>query len=445
MVAMEARPFRPVARALCGACAIGLLALAAAWALKGPGRPPQPAGLNGQVDRALALSLEALLAAQGSDGSWRSHTYGGMKDGLSLTPPILKALAFGATGADAEAARVRGARYLIGRVRQDGSIDGGPFGLGYPIYTSAIAAIVLTRIRVEGSQAALEAYLRELRSRQLAEPLGWSAADLAYGAWGDSARPSARIEVRLGALPPADADLSSTLFAVSALRMAGAGPDDPAIRKALAFLERCQNFPARDEDRDPIHDDGGFVFSPTDVMRNKAGCAGTDRHGRMRYHSYGSATADGLRALLRCGVPAQSPRVQAALAWLERHASIATNPGSYEPGREVERDATYYYYAWSLAHACRALEEQGVSTRGGRLAGWPERLARELMRRQRHEGTWVNPYSAAKEDDPLVATTLAGGALGVCAMMLERERPGTGSPSRPAGSAAKDPVGARER
>lgn len=344
-----------------------------------------------------------------------------MKDGLSVTPPILKALAFGADGPEAEAARVRGARYLIERVRKDGTIESGLVGLGYPVYTTAIAVIVLTRIRVEGSQAALEAYLRELRSRQLVEPLDWSPSDAAYGAWGDSVRPSVRMDVRIGPLPPADADLSSTLFAVSALRMAGAGPEDPAVRKALLFVQRCQNFPATEADRDGVQDDGGFVFSPTDVMRNKAGAAGTDRNGHTRYHSYGSATADGVRALLRCGVPADHPRVRAAFGWLERNASVATNPGSFEPGREVERDATYYYYAWSLAHACRALEEQGIPTGQGRLAGWPGRLAQELLSRQRNDGTWINPYSAAREDDPLVASTLAAGALGVCRMILAQE------------------------
>ena len=116
---------------------------------------------------------------------------------------------------------------------------------------------------------------------------------------------------------PIDADLSSTLFAIGALRIAGVEADDPAIRKALTFIERCQNVAVSDQDGDPQYDDGGFFFSRTDPVRNKAGVAGTDRHGRLRYHSYGSTTADGLRALLRCGLSHDHPRVSAARAWLE--------------------------------------------------------------------------------------------------------------------------------
>jgi hypothetical protein len=70
-------------------------------------------------------------------------------------------------------------------------------------------------------------------------------------------------------------------------------------------------------------------FSPTDPVWNKAGMAGTDRSGRLRYHSYGSATADGLRALFRCGLPPEHRRVVAARSWLERHFSVGSSPASY--------------------------------------------------------------------------------------------------------------------
>ena len=56
---------------------------------------------------------------------------------------------------------------------------------------------------------------------------------------------------------------------------------------------RCQNFAMEGPEADPAFDDGGFFFTPTDPVRNKAGAAGTDRRGQVRYHSYGSATADG--------------------------------------------------------------------------------------------------------------------------------------------------------
>ena len=48
------------------------------------------------MDRALGRrDCDALVAGQSPDGAWRSSTYGVFKDGLSLTPTVLKAVAFG--------------------------------------------------------------------------------------------------------------------------------------------------------------------------------------------------------------------------------------------------------------------------------------------------------------------------------------------------------------
>jgi hypothetical protein len=45
-------------------------------------------------------------------------------------------------------------------------------------------------------------------------------------------------------------------------------------------------------------------------------------------------------------------------------------------------------------------------------------LAEELLRRQRPNGTWVNRYTDAKEDDPLVATPWAAAALAIAKRVL---------------------------
>jgi hypothetical protein len=363
----------------------------------GPRREP----LAARIDRAVAQGTRVLIAAQGADGAWRSRTYGALRDGLALTPTVLKALVFAPEVEGSVAARRRGAALLAS----------GPSGqeLAFPIYSAAEAVIVLTH--VERTKGDARPWLDLLIRGQLTEDLGWSPADLAYGAWGDAPRASHKGNASLGA--DADADISSTLFALGALRIAGASADDPAVRKALVFGARCQNITEDAETDDPAYDDGGFFFSPTDPVRNKAGVAGTDRSGRVRYHSYGSATADGLRALLRCGLPLDHRRVAAARRWLERHFSATSNPGVFEPARAAERDATYYYYAWSLAHALRALGGR-MQEGDGRGTAWAELLARELIRRQRDDGTWLNGFTASKEDDPLVATPLALGALGLC-------------------------------
>jgi squalene-hopene/tetraprenyl-beta-curcumene cyclase len=382
-------------RGLCFAIALAAVSLVASG--------PPGDDLGGQVDRALARGMQALVRAQSADGSWRSPTYGIFKDGLTLTPTVLKALAF---GPDVEAigpARTRGARYLIDRIRPDGTIDDGPTGLIYPVYTASGAVLTLSRLdQGDAGRRSRDAWLRDLRRRQLTEDLGWRPDDPGYGAWGYSTEPPRKAP---GSDGPADADLSSTLFALGALRVAGVPADDPAVGKALVFIQRCQNV------------DGGFFLTPTDPVRNKAGTSGLDPSGRPRYRSYGSATADGLRALLRGGLAPDHPRVVAAQSWLEHHFSATTNPGTFDPIRADDREATYFYYAWSLSHAFRTLGVREISA-DGRTMAWPEALSRELLRRQRPDGTWANRYTASKEDDPLVATSFAVAALGNCRMMM---------------------------
>jgi hypothetical protein len=353
--------------------------------------------LASRIDRAIAYATRALIAAQSPDGAWRSKTYGAFKDGQSLTPSVLKAIAFAPTLEGSDPARVRGAGYLARQVRPDGSIDEGPFGRLYPVYADAASSIALSKVFVPGGREAIAAFVADLRRRQFDGSLGWSPDDPPFGAWGYAPEPAPK---RTGAHAVA-ADLSSTLFAVGALRLAGASAEDPAIRRALFFVKRCQNL----ESGEPALDDGGFFLSPTDPARNKAGVTPGGRS-----HSYGSATADGLRALLRCGLPVDHPRVVAALRWLERNFSPTHVPGTFEPSVEPERDATFYYYCWSVSHAFRSM---GIRTfeRDGRKVDWAGAMALELMKRQRPDGTWSNRFSASKEDDPLVATPFALGAL----------------------------------
>jgi hypothetical protein len=45
---------------------------------------PRAEATGARVDRALGAALRTLVAAQSSDGAWRSSTYGAFKDGLSL-------------------------------------------------------------------------------------------------------------------------------------------------------------------------------------------------------------------------------------------------------------------------------------------------------------------------------------------------------------------------
>ena len=372
----------------------------------------------GRVEAALRKAAQYLVAKQSPDGAWRSETYGAMRDGPSLTPLVMSALLFlPQGGADGQAALGKGADYLASFAGADGRLKVQARELLFPVYTAASASRVLVLVRRSPRYVqAQQAWLAYLRGRQLNESLGWQPADPEYGGWGyalDVPRKPA------GGEPKQllhESNLAATVFALAALRSAKAPADDPAYAQALAFVKRCQNFSDDPAAADAKFDDGGFFFIPGDAAQNKAGAAGSDRFGRARFHSYGTMTADGLRALLRCGLAADHPRVAAARKWLAQNFSAAHNPASnasaFAADRAVLRDATWYYWTWAASHAFLAVGLERFQARDGPVV-WPEAFARELLGRQRADGAWANRFTDAKEDDPLVATSWATAALAI--------------------------------
>jgi squalene-hopene/tetraprenyl-beta-curcumene cyclase len=389
------------------------LVLAATVALAGCGKRTTGPPRAEPVEQSLRAAQHFLMRQQSADGAWRSDVYGQFKDGDALTPLVLQALLAGANSDDRASATSRGSAYLAGMVRADGSIDESTHGLSYPVYTAAGAVVVLSRSANDDHQRARNAWLTYLRQRQLTAELGWQPADQEYGGWGYShtlPRKPGPGDLRL---PLTESNLSATVFALEALRAAGCPPSDPAYHKALVFVQRCQNFNDNPTDGDARFDDGGFFFIYDDPARNKAGVAGTDRHGRERFHSYGSTTADGLRALLLCGPPPDHPRVRAALRWLEQNFRADMHPGTYAPASEERRGAVYYYYCCSVAKALDSAGVEELQTPQGPVR-WRVALTEAVLKKQASDGSWLNPVRAVREDDPLVATALAVQALAIC-------------------------------
>lgn len=377
------------------------------------------ADLSTRIDAALASATEYLIDAQSSDGAWRSPKYGCFRDGTALTPLVLSALFPLAERDDAAgSARHAGVSFLLDQVDSNGRIrtEGGE--PTFPVYTAAAASWVVTMEATSPRHVrARDAWIEYLRARRLSRALGWRPEDPQFGGWGYAAFIPQKRGPDGGAGMAFESNLSATLFGLAALRFAGVPLDDPVYGEILTFVERCQNFADDPKRGDPDFDDGGFFFSTTDHARNKAGIAGPDRFGVTRMHSYGSATADGLRALRLCGLPGTHPRVVAARNWLVGNFAADTNPGNFAADREEIRDATYFYYCWSVAHAALKIGEAECPADRG-PARWSELLATELIARQRPDGSWSNPFSDAKEDDPLIATPLAVAALAVCRCML---------------------------
>lgn len=370
--------------------------------------------LEARIDGALWRAAGYLAARQSPDGAWRSETYGAFRDGPSLTPAVLAALASLPEGAGpARLARERAASYLGSMAGEDGRIREPSRGFALPVYAAASAHRALSALsRTPEQRRAAGAWLSFLARHRLGRHLGWGPGDPAFGGWGYAPVEPRRPGPEGGAFF-FESNLSATVFGAEALRAAGVPPDDPAFAEILVFCARCQNLPGEGGAVDPRFDDGGFFFTNLDTVRNKAGAAGTDAAGRERFHSYGSATADGLRVLVACGLPADHPRVRAARAWLEANFRPDANPGTFARHRALLRDSTYYYYAWTVSRALAAPGPREVRTRDGSVR-WTDALAGALLARQRPDGSWRNPLTDGREDDPLIATALAAEALAVC-------------------------------
>ncbi|MCA9539282.1 MAG: terpene cyclase/mutase family protein [Myxococcales bacterium] len=362
--------------------------------LVGSARAATPAAIDAALNRGAAF----LLARQGEDGAWRSEDYGAFKDGYSQTPFVLSALLFAPPQPTVPAAYARGVDFLAGLVGASGEVEG---YLAYPVYASGGALMVLSVPANARHAKARAALVRFLSARQLTEQHGWRPDDPSYGGFGYYTGPLTRPKDGAEADHLLSANLSSTLYAIGALQLAGVPRDDARMAQAARFVRRCQNF--AEGKADPRFDDGGFFFTPANRIQNKADLAAGTDEAHPRYRSYGSMTADGLRALRRVGGPADAPRLAAADAWLVAHFDPEHPGGDYPPPREVLRRSVYYYWAWTTAHA---LKDRGDRAR-------LDRLADAVLARQDKDGAWRNPATDLREDDPLVATPFAMAALAI--------------------------------
>lgn len=373
---------------------------AAEWRERTKHLPTSAGGEKTQPGAALPRGIAFLLKQQSPDGAWRSDVYGTFKDGTALTPLVVHVLqqVGPATEAEREAVR-KGSEFLATLIKPDGSVtvEG---GLDYPVYTAALAVVALSHPDQKEHLKARDAWLKYLLERQLTAALGWEFEDKEFGGWGYCRAVPRRPEPGKFAPPLIESNLSATTFALEALWFAHFA--DPTVyEKALVFVRRCQNA------------DGGFHFIYDDPVRNKAGVADQPDGMPAVFHSYGSTTADGARALQLCKVRPNDPGLQSARDWLVKHFRADRHPGVYVPRHERNRDAVYYYYAASASKAFCAL---AVRQAGG--LDWAAELSAELARRQKDDGSWSNPVELVRENDPLVATANAVLALAHCKSMM---------------------------
>jgi hypothetical protein len=321
------------------------------------------AGTTDPGREAIAKAAHYLWSKQGSDGGFHSETYGLLRSGQSLTPFVLLALL------DAPA-RPRGAAesafaFIRANVDREGALGRSDPSLeDYPNFATSLAIRAMVRA---GHREPLDRMTACLRRQQFGEGGGWTPEHPAYGAWGMGG------PIRK---PPhtGHVDLSMTRHVLQAVVL-DMSAEEPAGR-ARKYLERCQN------------PDGGFMFSTVIEDANKAGVG----------RSYGTATADGVLSLLAVGGKPGEGRAARALAWLSKNHRVDGVPG-FDQSTAKWREGMLYYYLASSAQAFRQA--------GSGPAGWQKEMVHSLTARQREDGSFKNASFLMKEDDPLIATTLA--------------------------------------
>jgi hypothetical protein len=229
--------------------------------------------------------------------------------------------------------------------------------------------------------------LEYLIEAQLCESRGFESNQAAYGGWD-----------LMGAADAQGITTGSNISVLAHVVEAIAASDHPravkSLKRAADWLYRCQD----------ACRDGGFAFTAEPMSLNNKAEFRDAKQNQPR--SYGSATADGLRALLACGLDPGDDRVQQAAQWLAKRPGLEVVPGFDDLPLELgwQRGLRYYYLA-ALSRVLPALPAAEKAKRGSQIA-------KALLDEQKSNGNWQSDAPRMREDDPLIATCLALSALG---------------------------------
>lgn len=338
-------------------------------------------GSEAQREAIVAKGLEFLKTkGQGEDGLFTGKVgpgvtalalTGALRNGLTVDDPMV----------------AKGLKALEGFVKPDGGI----YGDRLKNYETCVAIVAFKLANTDGRYDELLAnadkYVRELQygpGRETEKSNPW------YGGagYGGDGRP----------------DLSNTSFLIDALVAGGSETDDEAVQRALVFVSRCQNLkgPGNDTKFGPLVNDGGFYYTIPGESEETTGERFT-ADGGLR--SYGSMTYAGYKSLIYAGLTESDPRVKAAREWIEKHYTVADNPG--------QGDAGLYYYYHAFAAALAAAKLDAVES-GGESHDWRSDLVAELAERQNDDGSWTNSNKRWMENDPNLSTAFALIALANC-------------------------------
>ncbi len=339
---------------------------------------PAPSAAAKQVSASVQKGLAYLRKSQQPDGSWQRYpgitaicTLGFIRNGVTeKDPAVAKACA-----------------YLASLAKPNGAIYTDQFGPGQalPNYNTALALSALHATRNPKYAPVIRKAQEFLAGSQYDEGEGFKPTDRQYGGIGYGSKQD-------------NPDVSNLQNALEALKESGYPKNAAVFKKALIFLQRCQN---RNESNDQswAGTDGGFVYA-------SSGESKAEEYTKSPHSSYGSMTYAGLKSYLYCNVTRTDPRVQAAWSWLRANYDVEQNP-------RMGTDGLYYYYH-TMSKTLAVLEDKVVTDTKGKKHVWGPDLARAITARQSPDGSWKNQNPRWWEDRPELATGYALISLANC-------------------------------
>lgn len=373
---------------------ITILAITASAALGlSSGRTDEPKQVGPDSKKWDALvdkAINYLKTTQAEDGSW------GAKQPMGITGVVLTGVLRTGRVKPEDPMAAKALSYIESLINtKEGHIAGKSPALGLQNYVTSVNLMALVEAKREDKYKKVigdaTAFLKKL---QWDEEKGKNPSDDFYGGAGYDSKQRP--------------DLSNTQMFLDALKDAGVPPDDPALKKALVFVSRCQNLKGEYNDQpwaDKIND-GSFIYSAAGGGSTKV--EGSSPEAGLL--GYGSMTYAGIKSMIYCGVSKDDPRVKKAYEWIQKHYTVDENPGM--PKVHAHRGLYYYYH--TMAKCLDALGIDEVVDAEGKKHDWRADITEALAKRQKPDGSWVNDKDQWMEGDPNLVTGYALMALSYC-------------------------------
>ncbi len=336
------------------------------------------------IDRAIAY----LRQAQNDDGSW-SPKYGPAITGLIISGMVRHP----EIGRDDPAVR-QAIEYILKFVKDDGAI----YDRVLPNYNTSLSLMGLGQF---GGDEDLAPVIDAAQQYLVAEQWKTGMTD----PQGDPITPDHPFYGGAGYGSHGRPDMNNTTVMLEALYDSGFDCNDPAFKRAMVFIQRCQGIESNGMHGDAIEPTGGFIYATSTesdqigVPETKAGTVAV--HGEEKLSTYGSITYAGFKSYLYAQLDADDRRVKAVWEWIANNYTLEHNPRMPED----RKYQSYHYYLYVFARGLNASGEKTVTTAAGKQRDWADDVISQLVELQRKEGSWVNGRAGRwNESDPNLVT-----------------------------------------